>query len=325
MLSPDILNVFTQAMDTERLVISGTERGNVEVEVHPQFGLIGTANPGYIGTIQLGRAVERRFGRGLGYVEMDFLSPDEESASLERELELDAALLRGRACVRSTARPPGSPSSPIGSATTRRSAKRSLPASPLARSSTGSGPRASPAESARCRRAAAMFTLAPPRLGTRRWTRSRPSSTGRDRIRRRRPSSRRRRVAWPTIRARERVADRRDTVARPRRPTSTGPSCLHRSQVSGGSARRDPGPGRRGRAPPRRPPIRPRDTTPIYDREGRQVTDHGRVDAVEGELRERYGVERPARDRSGFARPSELLRSSRRRRSVTSRWRRRRW
>lgn len=86
MLSPDILSVFGQAMDTGRLVVSGTERGNVEVEVHPQFGIIGTANPSYIGTLQLGRAMERRFGRGLGYVEMDYIPPDEEAEAVEREL-----------------------------------------------------------------------------------------------------------------------------------------------------------------------------------------------------------------------------------------------
>ena len=58
MLSPDILSVFTQAMDTGRLLVSGTERGNVEIAVHPQFGILGTANPGYVGTLQLGRAME---------------------------------------------------------------------------------------------------------------------------------------------------------------------------------------------------------------------------------------------------------------------------
>ena len=86
MLSPDILSVFAQAMDTGCLVISGTERGNVGIEVHPQFGILGTANPSYIGTLQLSRAMERRFGRGLGYVEMDFIPPDEEAVAVEREL-----------------------------------------------------------------------------------------------------------------------------------------------------------------------------------------------------------------------------------------------
>ena len=85
MLPPDLLNVFSQAMDTGRLVLSGTERGNVEIEVHGEFGLIGTANPNYVGTLDMGRAIERRFGRGLGFIEMDFLPVDEESAALEYE------------------------------------------------------------------------------------------------------------------------------------------------------------------------------------------------------------------------------------------------
>ncbi len=85
MLPPDLLNVFSQAMDTGRLVLSGTERGNVEIEVHGEFGLIGTANPNYVGTLDMGRAIERRFGRGLGFIEMDFLPTDEEAAALEYE------------------------------------------------------------------------------------------------------------------------------------------------------------------------------------------------------------------------------------------------
>ncbi|MGH2461880.1 MAG: AAA family ATPase [Chloroflexota bacterium] len=85
MLPPDLLNVFSQAMDTGRLVLSGTERGNVEIEVHGEFGLIGTANPSYVGTLDMGRAIERRFGRGLGFIEMDFLPADEESVALEYE------------------------------------------------------------------------------------------------------------------------------------------------------------------------------------------------------------------------------------------------
>lgn len=85
MLPPDLLNVFSQAMDTGRLVISGTERGNVEIEVHGEFGLIGTANPNYVGTLEMGRAIERRFGRGLGFIEMDFLPPDEEATAIENE------------------------------------------------------------------------------------------------------------------------------------------------------------------------------------------------------------------------------------------------
>ncbi|MBI2938802.1 MAG: AAA family ATPase [Chloroflexi bacterium] len=85
MVSADILNVFSQAIDTGRLVLSGTHRGNVEVDVHRDFGIIGTANPSYIGTLELGRAIERRFGRGLGYIEMDFLPPDEEADALTHE------------------------------------------------------------------------------------------------------------------------------------------------------------------------------------------------------------------------------------------------
>ena len=85
MLPPDLLNVFSQAMDTGRLVLSGTERGNVEIEVHGEFGLIGTANPNYVGTLDMGRAIERRFGRGLGFIEMGFLPADEEWVAIENE------------------------------------------------------------------------------------------------------------------------------------------------------------------------------------------------------------------------------------------------
>ena len=107
MLSPDILSVFTQAMDTGRLLVSGTERGNVEIEVHPHFGIIATANPSYVGTIDLGRAVERRFGRGLGYIEMDFIRPEEEAPAIGHELartlafgtELDPASFQAPADV----------------------------------------------------------------------------------------------------------------------------------------------------------------------------------------------------------------------------------
>ncbi len=85
MLPPDLLNVFSQAMDTGRLVLSGTERGNVEIQVHGEFGLIGTANPSYVGTLDMGRAIERRFGRGLGFIEMDFLPADEEAIAIEHQ------------------------------------------------------------------------------------------------------------------------------------------------------------------------------------------------------------------------------------------------
>lgn len=85
MLPPDLLNVFSQAMDTGRIVLSGTERGNVEIQVHREFGLIGTANPNYVGTLDMGRAIERRFGRGLGFIEMDFLPPSEEADAIQHE------------------------------------------------------------------------------------------------------------------------------------------------------------------------------------------------------------------------------------------------
>ena len=85
MLPPDLLTVFSQSVDTGRLVLSGTERGNVEIEVHRDFGLIGTANPNYVGTLEMGRAIERRFGRGLGYIEMDFLPAEEEAVAIENE------------------------------------------------------------------------------------------------------------------------------------------------------------------------------------------------------------------------------------------------
>jgi MoxR-like ATPase len=87
MVPADILVVFSQAMDTGRLLVSGTERGNVEIEVHRDFGIIGTANPNYVGTLEIGRAMERRFGRGLGYIEMTFIPPDEEAAAIVAEFD----------------------------------------------------------------------------------------------------------------------------------------------------------------------------------------------------------------------------------------------
>lgn len=87
MVPADILVVFSQAMDTGRLIVSGTERGNVEVEVHRHFGIIGTANPNYVGTLDLGRAMERRFGRGLGFIEMTFIPPEEEADAIVAELD----------------------------------------------------------------------------------------------------------------------------------------------------------------------------------------------------------------------------------------------
>lgn len=85
MVPADVLVVFSQAMDTGRLVISGTERGNVEIDVHRDFGIIGTANPNYVGTLDIGRAMERRFGRGLGFIEMTFIPPDEEASAIVAE------------------------------------------------------------------------------------------------------------------------------------------------------------------------------------------------------------------------------------------------
>ena len=94
MLPPDILTVFTQAMDTGRLILSGTQRGNIEINVHRAFGIIGTANPHYIGTLDIGRAMERRFGRGLGYIEMTFLPPEEEAAAVANEFSRLALFAR---------------------------------------------------------------------------------------------------------------------------------------------------------------------------------------------------------------------------------------
>lgn len=94
MLPADVLNVFSQAMDTGRLALSGTDRGNIEIEVHGDFGIIGTANPNYIGTLEIGRAMERRFGRGLGYIEVDFLPPDEEAPALKHEFERESLFRR---------------------------------------------------------------------------------------------------------------------------------------------------------------------------------------------------------------------------------------
>ena len=94
MLPADVLNVFSQAMDTGRLALSGTDRGNIEIEVHGDFGIIGTANPNYIGTLEIGRAMERRFGRGLGYIEVDFLPPVEEAPALKHEFDREALFSR---------------------------------------------------------------------------------------------------------------------------------------------------------------------------------------------------------------------------------------
>ncbi|HLH73056.1 MAG TPA: AAA family ATPase, partial [Chloroflexota bacterium] len=99
MLPPDLLNVFSQAMDTGRVVLSGTERGNVEIQVHKEFGLIGTANPNYVGTLDMGRAFERRFGRGLGFIEMDFLPIEEEARAIGHEFARERLFAQNRIVV----------------------------------------------------------------------------------------------------------------------------------------------------------------------------------------------------------------------------------
>ena len=66
MLPPDLVSALTQAMDTGRLVISGTDLGNIEIEVHEQFGVFATANPNYVGAAEIGRgpAAPVRLGAG---------------------------------------------------------------------------------------------------------------------------------------------------------------------------------------------------------------------------------------------------------------------
>lgn len=82
----DLLSVFTQALDARQVVLSGSEWGNVTVPVHPQFGVIATANPNYTGTLEIGVTWERRFGRGAGNVALDFLPPEEEAEAVYHEL-----------------------------------------------------------------------------------------------------------------------------------------------------------------------------------------------------------------------------------------------
>ena len=82
MLPPDLISVITHAMDTGRLLLSGTEYGNIEIELHEHFGIIATANPNYVGTAEMGRSLQRRFGLGLGNVPVAFLPPAEETESL---------------------------------------------------------------------------------------------------------------------------------------------------------------------------------------------------------------------------------------------------
>ena len=88
----DLLSVFTQALDARQVVLSGSEWGNVTVPVHPQFGVIATANPNYTGTLEIGVTWERRFGRGTGNVALDFLPPEEEAEAVYHELRRVAAL-----------------------------------------------------------------------------------------------------------------------------------------------------------------------------------------------------------------------------------------
>jgi MoxR-like ATPase len=88
MAQPDLLSVLFQAMDTGWLVVSGTQSGNFEIQMHPDFGIIATANPNYTGTSEMGESLERRFGRGLGLVPMDFVPPEEEAEAVLHELEL---------------------------------------------------------------------------------------------------------------------------------------------------------------------------------------------------------------------------------------------
>lgn len=87
MLPPDLINVITNAMDTGRLILSGTEFGNIEIEIHKEFGIIATANPNYVGTTEISRSLERRFGLGLGNVPVEFLPAEQEAASVSVELK----------------------------------------------------------------------------------------------------------------------------------------------------------------------------------------------------------------------------------------------
>ena len=83
----DLLSVFTQALDSRQVVLSGSEWGNVTVPVHPQFGVIATANPNYTGTLEIGVTWERRFGHGTGNVAMDFLPAEEEAEAIFYEMQ----------------------------------------------------------------------------------------------------------------------------------------------------------------------------------------------------------------------------------------------
>ena len=92
--------------DMERVALLETIKGRQRMTwASGDFGIIGTANPNYVGTLEIGRAMERRFSRGLGYIEMTFIPPDEEAAAIvaefdgtalfkEREVRLDPTLAR---------------------------------------------------------------------------------------------------------------------------------------------------------------------------------------------------------------------------------------
>ncbi len=87
MLPPDLLSALTQAMDTGRLVLSGTDLGNIEIEVHERFGIFATANPNYVGTAEIGRALRRRFGLGIGDIPITFLPAREEIEAVAFEFD----------------------------------------------------------------------------------------------------------------------------------------------------------------------------------------------------------------------------------------------
>ncbi len=101
MLPPDLLSALTQAMDTGRLVLSGTDLGNIEIEVDERFGIFATANPGYVGTAEIGQALRRRFGAGLGHIPMTFLPAAEEVEAVAFEFE-QQPLMRSLALTANT-------------------------------------------------------------------------------------------------------------------------------------------------------------------------------------------------------------------------------
>lgn len=56
----DLMSVIMQAIDTGELILSGGQRGNEKIKVHPDFRFIGTMNQDYQGTVELNKAFERR-------------------------------------------------------------------------------------------------------------------------------------------------------------------------------------------------------------------------------------------------------------------------